>query len=311
MVLCDVLAAVLTEREANNAFGVTTTARRNADPDFEPTGDNGGLTDPALIVFRYWEPLGTADAALRLRNVVDPNTYDVERAATAHLHWFAGLNRGVRVGRTHTWSQEGWGDLDDPNIVGVAFFNRIRGRWPVYWGWPEDPGGGGSDRWSFPADSAPGTITAGFHALKPYPWGFSDEQSCSIECAASGMWLSAISQYHPKYTLTVRAVGEVDGHVDASPDLALYARGAEVELHAVAHSTRHWDHWLLFDPEYPGDVGHADVDDVHNPILIVMDADREVEAHFECGSGVELLLPLLVIGLGLCGFVSRRMRDRD
>lgn len=106
------------------------------------------------------------------------------------------------------------------------------------------------------------------------------------------------------YSLTLY---EVNGHMgqvafDPTPDDANAPRfGArtEVTLTAVPNAGKSFKEWEIFDPNYPGDDNHA-VKDTNNPIVIVMDTDRQVEVAFKCGSGVDEILPLLVVCAAWC-----------
>jgi hypothetical protein len=92
------------------------------------------------------------------------------------------------------------------------------------------------------------------------------------------------------------------------PNLPQYPGGTAVTLTAVPVEGKAFRHWILCDPNYPGDsnVPPATID-ANNPITIVMDSDREVEADFKCGSGVEPMFPLMLGVLGLFVLIRRRL----
>ncbi len=111
--------------------------------------------------------------------------------------------------------------------------------------------------------------------------------------------------------LHVDVVNDGWGRVEVEPNLALYPDpNTEVTLTAVPEEDRSLKHWLIFDPNFPGDTNHAFVDDVNNPIVISMMTDREVTAVYKCGLGVHLIIPSL-IGITGCGLLLRRMRPRS
>jgi hypothetical protein len=106
------------------------------------------------------------------------------------------------------------------------------------------------------------------------------------------------------YTLAVTVNDSSRGKVKVVPDYPVYPAGMTVELTGIPIGNNHLEHWLVDNPDDPD----PPVEDHHNPLYLVMDHNYEVQAVFECGSGVELLLPLPTIVMGVCGFVSRRWR---
>jgi len=111
-------------------------------------------------------------------------------------------------------------------------------------------------------------------------------------------------------TLTLNVVNDKWGTVTVEPNLPLYAPGTTVALAAIPIEGKYFDSWTIYDPNYPGDPNHATVDP-NLTITIVMNADMQVEAMFKCGSGMTEALPLLVIGLAVLGFISRRALRRS
>jgi len=96
--------------------------------------------------------------------------------------------------------------------------------------------------------------------------------------------------------------------VDVDPNQPIFEPNQPVTLTATPIDGKGFKHWKIYDPNHPGDANHAAVD-ANSSIAIVMDADREVTAVFKCG-GAGQALPLLMIGVALCGFAARRASRR-
>ncbi len=123
----------------------------------------------------------------------------------------------------------------------------------------------------------------------------------------------------PIHRLDVKRVKEEYGTVQTSPspdpnhadpndpNAMTYPAGVEVTLTAVPEPDRSWNRWKILDPNYPGDANYA-IEDSNTVVTVLMLADREVEAHFKCGSALEPLVPLLVVMMGACTLVRRRKR---
>ncbi|MBN2560263.1 MAG: hypothetical protein JXQ75_04970, partial [Phycisphaerae bacterium] len=56
----------------------------------------------------------------------------------------------------------------------------------------------------------------------------------------------------------------------------------------------------------PGDPCLYD-EDTNNPIQVTMTCDREISAHFSCGSGLRPMIMMTLTILGVCG-IARRSR---
>ncbi len=114
-------------------------------------------------------------------------------------------------------------------------------------------------------------------------------------------------EYCPYYTLTIGIFNDFHGQVLVDPcsPNCVYPWGAHVRLNAIPSQGKLFNEWEVSDPNHPGD-GNYSVYDSNNPITIVMDANREVWAHFECGSGVAPLAPVMLGVLGLSLLVRRR-----
>jgi formylglycine-generating enzyme required for sulfatase activity len=96
------------------------------------------------------------------------------------------------------------------------------------------------------------------------------------------------------------------GQILVEPDLPAYPPGALVTLTAVPNEGKRFQEWTLWDPNHPSDVNHV-TRDPNTAITILMNNDMQVDAAFKCGSGMEQLLPLLVVGVGICGIAYRRI----
>ncbi len=116
----------------------------------------------------------------------------------------------------------------------------------------------------------------------------------------------------PPCTLTIECVLDTQGHVEADPapadpNVFEYPVGTEVELTAVPVVDRVFKHWEIADPNHPGDANHVTLDS-NNPVTIVMDSDQHVRAVFGCSSGMGQALPMMAVGLLVCGVITRRRR---
>jgi hypothetical protein len=81
-----------------------------------------------------------------------------------------------------------------------------------------------------------------------------------------------------------------------------------VTLTATPVQGKAFDHWEISDPNHPGDLTYLAFD-ANNPLTIVMDADREVNAVFKCGSGSGPFFPLSM-AVGLIGMRATHGRRR-
>ena len=100
----------------------------------------------------------------------------------------------------------------------------------------------------------------------------------------------------PVYALVVTKVNGSWGRVEMDPepndvDEPAFPAGTWVTLTAVPNDGKFFSHWEVYDPNHPDDDNHA-VIDANNPLVIRMDADRQIVATFRCGgSGLPALLP--------------------
>jgi len=86
-----------------------------------------------------------------------------------------------------------------------------------------------------------------------------------------------------------------------------YLLGTTVTLTAVPNENKSFLQWEIYDPNFPGDANYR-VIDANTTLTVLMDSNKEIVAVFKCGSGMGTILPLLVVGLGICTLVSRRLR---
>ncbi len=118
------------------------------------------------------------------------------------------------------------------------------------------------------------------------------------------------------YTLTLNILGADEHDVEVTPDEDLdpnapgrqYEPNTSVHLHAVLQA--HWygfRHYLVYDPNYPGDPCQADKYIVGD-IDITMDDDYVVDVVHGtgCGTGAAASLPLLLVALGVLRLAGRR-----
>lgn len=108
-------------------------------------------------------------------------------------------------------------------------------------------------------------------------------------------------------TLTLTIENEPFGTVTVDPNQPFHMPGSTVTLEATPNPDKRFDHWAIYDPNFPGDANHATIDS-NQSIAVVMMADREVQAVFKCGE-TGAALPLAV-GLGLVGMVFYLRRRR-
>ncbi len=110
-------------------------------------------------------------------------------------------------------------------------------------------------------------------------------------------------------TLTLSLRNGSWGSVDVSPNVPQYPAGTPVTLTAMPIDGKAFDTWRIFDPNFPGDANYA-VLDSNNPLEVIMDANMEIQAKFDCGSGVDSVFLPVLAGLTLLGLVGKRRRTR-
>ncbi|MBN1347380.1 MAG: hypothetical protein JXQ73_32120 [Phycisphaerae bacterium] len=118
----------------------------------------------------------------------------------------------------------------------------------------------------------------------------------------------------PMATLTISenlpAYGDVDLDPQSEdPNAAVFPQGATVTLTAVPVEGRTFRQWTLFDPNFPDDDNYATFD-ANASITVLMNADRQVKAVWNCGAGAGPLLPMTLTVLGLTAWVRRKRGPR-
>jgi len=123
-------------------------------------------------------------------------------------------------------------------------------------------------------------------------------------------WQHYYVDYLPT-TLTLSIVNESWGSVTVDPNLPEYADpNTVVTLTAVPIEGKAFRHWEVYDPCHPGDANYREIE-ANNPLILTMDLDREVTAVFKCGSGIDAVLPLLMLATVACIVTSRRLPPRS
>ncbi len=132
----------------------------------------------------------------------------------------------------------------------------------------------------------------------------------TLSVPGTAMWMNfvvfniygdpSLSIIPKSYPLTVNVQNSVLGSVLRDPqpsdsNSSGYAPGSVVTLTAEPLAGREFDGWQIFDPNYPGDAGHATVD-ANATIALIMDTAREVKATFRCGGLAPAMLPLMATG---------------
>ncbi len=89
--------------------------------------------------------------------------------------------------------------------------------------------------------------------------------------------------------------------------LRRYTNGTQVVLTAQPLSGKSLKHWLIWDPNHPGDANYVS-QDTNTVLYLTLDADWVVEAAFKCG-GSSALPPIAMVLLGLTlTLIIRRIR---
>lgn len=120
-------------------------------------------------------------------------------------------------------------------------------------------------------------------------------------------------------TLGMSVVNGHMGQVTVSPNVLLdpnddpndpnvprqVAIGTLVTLTAAPVEGKAFKHWLIFDPNHPGDAYYA-AKDANLVLRLVMDDDHDVQAYFTCGGGAGVMLPVMLGAVGLMVIARRR-----
>jgi hypothetical protein len=116
---------------------------------------------------------------------------------------------------------------------------------------------------------------------------------------------SVTADFVRAFTLTLSVSHNNWGSVNVEPNLPAYPEGATVTLTAEPISGKSFKEWTIYDPNYPGDANLAEADS-NSSITVVMNTNRQIDADFKCGSGLDSMLPLLSLVLLAMFYVRRR-----
>jgi len=139
-------------------------------------------------------------------------------------------------------------------------------------------------------------------------WGNYNGTHLTFLSSDDQVWDDFLRLYFGTFTLTLDIVNASWGAVQVNPVGPQYVGGTSVALTANPFDGKAFKHWIIYDPTHPGDDAYAEFD-TDLSTSVVMDADREVTAVFKCGTDLGPLFPLLLIGVTVSGFVSRRRRS--
>ncbi len=295
-------------------------------PGFEfGTGSSGvhsGISGPDFIL--VWNHIRSVFATVGVDNVawvwnaVNPDAFD-------YMSYYPGDDAVDWWGINYfTVSQM---NSSEPFVLDAASHNKpviVCESCPIHNG-----GTGNADNWADWFVPYFGKITGHAH-LKAFtyisdPWdkpGFWDEWATSLidenetirSNYAAEMGDARYVHHKSHYVLDLTVKKPQWGRVDLNPEpndanAPNFPAGTLVTLTAEPNEGKSFKLWKIDDPWHPGDAGYI-VTDTNNPIAVLMVADREVKAVLKCGGGMEQAIPLLVIGMSLCGVVARRARRR-
>jgi hypothetical protein len=132
-----------------------------------------------------------------------------------------------------------------------------------------------------------------------------------VECRNGAEWS------HVPHRLTLTVYHDNWGSVEVDPALPdpndpntrtdrvfRYTEGTEVVLTAMPVGGKGFKAWTIYDPNFPGDVGHATMDS-NSVLYLTMDADWQIEVDFKCGSGLPPFIAAAVLALGVAVAVRR------
>ncbi len=135
--------------------------------------------------------------------------------------------------------------------------------------------------------------------------GYQHPQFITQDGQANGLGIAPRIVLVDLYELTLTVVNRSFGTVTVDPNASAYEPGTEVTLTAEPNEGRSLKYWMIYDPNFPGDLNHATVD-ANLVTTIVMNSDMEVEAWFTCGSRGEVLLPTFMLMATALGPVRLR-----
>ncbi len=122
---------------------------------------------------------------------------------------------------------------------------------------------------------------------------------------------AVIAGAEPTCALTLTVAHAPDDAVEldpapADPNAPTYPLNEEVTLSVSPTADKEFQHWEIYDPNHPGDANYAAIDS-NTSIRIVMMADREVTAVFNCGC---VVTPMFAATLGMMACLAAVRRRR-
>jgi len=99
--------------------------------------------------------------------------------------------------------------------------------------------------------------------------------------------------------------GSYDPNVPLDPNyLRRYTDGTAIVLTALPHSGKSLKHWIIWDPNHPGDSNYT-ATDTNTVLYLTMDANWQIDAAFKCGGSVPPFVAMTLLALGLAAAVRR------
>jgi len=215
------------------------------------------------------------------------------------------------------WSNAPEQIYDDPNSTTLAIYTCVDGGWPGVGNTSDDPCFVDPNG----PDGDPNTWEDNDYHLSPNspcinagdPNGeYAGQTDIDGQDRTNGVVDMGSDEVWPDvdYALTLDVRNDGMGYVQIDPEpndanQPVYAAGTVLTLLGVPNDGKKLDHWEIYDPNHPGDANYFAIDS-NNPIIVVMDADRDVTAAFKCGSGAGPLLPMTLGVLGFSVWTRRR-----
>ncbi len=208
---------------------------------------------------------------------------------------------------------DGMADPNDPNnhwIRGAAW-NGDKFDWDGEWfvevnvvdRWGEDPVYG----YQLRTGGLCGVVAGGSLAIGLIPdvsfdniecrWGTFTNVSHSLDLTVSNGHMGTV-------TIDPDLLDDPDNDPNDLGELRRYTDGTEVVLSAEPLSGKSLKHWIIYDPNHPGDANYV-AEDTNTVLYLTMDADWQIEAAFKCGGGVPPFIAMTLVALAM-GVAIRR-----
>jgi len=234
--------------------------------------------------------------------------YDSARGVTL---LFGGAAGGTYDGETWEWDGTSWtlrsSSGPEPRVYHAMAYDSTRGVTVLFGG--RGAGGRYGDTWEWDGTSWTHRSSSGPSARNATAMTYDSVRGVTVlfggqepgydyddETWEGTGWYSL--------DLTLKNPGpswvDIDPNDPNCPDV--YPPGTEVTLTAVPSGDKSFKRWKLWDPNHPDDANY-NVHDANNPITILMNANRKVEAVFDCGGGIA---PPLFVLSGLVGLALLR-----